>query len=123
MLYRLSLCEWVTGTLRVCDEDRRIGRGDATVGIERLLAVVHVGGVRAFHVAQRISFFCDNYFNDQPQIPNVMMITIIITDRTPCRRPAVLDPTFLHIYRPCIFWLHHTVDRSADLARLWRKSF
>src|SRR3984957_15134919 len=35
---RWTLCEWVTGTLRVCDEDRRIGRGDATVGIERLLA-------------------------------------------------------------------------------------
>ena len=35
---RSELCEWVTGTLRVCDEDRRIGRGDATVGIERLLA-------------------------------------------------------------------------------------
>src|ERR1700722_3176333 len=35
---RWTLCEWVTGTLRVCDEDRRMGRGDATVGIERLLA-------------------------------------------------------------------------------------
>ena|ERR1700722_6114647 len=35
---RWTLCEWVTGTLRVCDEDRWIGRGDATVGIERLLA-------------------------------------------------------------------------------------
>ena len=40
--------------------------------------------LNAFH------FFCDNYFNDQPQSP-VMMITIIITNCKLCQSPAVLD--------------------------------